>query len=406
MDAALPSQSGQNIRPRLAAVDAYRGFVMLSMAGAGFGLPQAAPYFPNNRVWQWFGREFTHSPWVGATFWDLIQPSFMFLVGASVAFSRAHRRREGEPASSTLAHAIYRSVALVLLGLMIESQSTTRDNYVLTNVLSQIGLGYVFVFLLCHGALRWQLLAVAAILLAHWTLFYAYPAPPADFDYRAVGVPDDWPHLRGVEAHWDKNTNVGAAVDRAILNCFRYETRFVYHGGGYTTLNFIPSLATMILGLMAGRLLRSGRSPREKFLRLCGAGLLCLGIGALIASLGICPLVKRVWTPSWAVYSAGWSYLLLAAFFGLTDLCGFRRAAWPLSVVGMNSLAAYYLALTVCAADGLLARGIQASLGPGIFTLYGRIGEAFAPMFRMTVLVGALWIVCVWLYQRKIFIKL
>ena len=69
-------------------------------------------------------------------------------------------------------------------------------------------------------------------------------------------------------------------------------------------------------------------------------------------------------------------------------------------------MATYYLALNVCAADGLLARGLQAVLGPDIFTLYGQIGDAFAPMFRMTVLVGALWIVCVWLYQRKIFIKL
>lgn len=391
---------------RLAALDAYRGFVMLLMASAGFGLPQTAHYFPESRAWQWLGSQFTHSAWVGATLWDLIQPSFMFIVGAAVVYSHARRKAAGETQAEMLSHAIYRAAALVLLGAMIESQSTTPDNYVLTNVLSQIGLAYVFVFLACNLSLRWQAVAALLILLGDWIVFCCYPAPGVAFDFRSVGVSADWPHLQGIEAHWNKNTNVAAAIDRVILNWFRRDTQFLYHGGGYTTLNFVPSISTMILGVMAGRLLRGDCSSRQKLFGLISAGLLCIIAGALIAWLGVCPLVKRVWSPSWAIFSAGWSFLLLAAFYGFTDLAGFRRMVWPFSVVGMNSFAAYYLALTVGAPSGLLACGFETCFGPDAFTLGGVIGDPFAPIARMALLLAAVWLVCAWLYQRKIFIKL
>lgn len=406
MQPEVPSQREPNRTERLAALDAYRGFVMLLMASAGFGLPQAAMHFRDSRAWQFLGSQFAHSQWVGATLWDLIQPSFMFIVGVSLAYSWGRRRAEGQAYSAMLAHAIYRSCALVLLGVMIQSQSTTPNNYVLTNVLSQIGLGYVFLFLLCNRRPAWQAAAAVLILIGDWALFYGYPTPPPGFDYSTVGVPADWPHLQGIEAHWDKNTNVAAAIDRVILNGFRHDTKFLYHGGGYTTLNFVPSLGTMIFGLMAGGWLCGNRSPRQKLLGLCGAGLLCLGIGAAISALGVCPLVKRVWTPSWAVFSAGGSLLLLAAFYAVMDFGGYRRAAWPLTIFGMNSFAAYYLALTVCAADGHLARGLQTCLGPDVFSVFGLIDEVFAPIVRMTTLLAALWLVCAWLYQQKIFIKL
>lgn len=406
MQPELTSQREPNRTERLASLDACRGFVMFLMASAGFGLPQAAKYFPNSSAWQFLGAQLTHSQWVGATLWDLIQPSFMFIVGVSVAYSCGRRCAEGQTYWAMLAHAIYRSFALVLLGAMIGSQSTKPNNYVLTNVLSQIGLGYVFLFLLCNRRPAWQAAAAVLILIGDWALFYCYPTPPAVFDYSTVGVPADWPHLRGIEAHWDKNTNVAVAVDRVILNWFRHDSKFLYHGGGYTTLNFVPSLGTMILGLMAGGILRGNRSPRQKLLGLCGAGLLCVGVGAAISALGICPLVKRIWTPSWAVYSAGWSFLLLSAFYAVMDVCGYRRAAWPLMIVGMNSFAAYYLALTICAADGQLARGLQTCLGPDVFTFFGLIDGAFAPIVRMTTLLASVWLVCAWLYQQKIFIKL
>ena len=97
---------------------------------------------------------------------------------------------------------------------------------------------------------------------------------------RSVGVSADWPHLEGIAAHWDKNTNAAAVFDQWFLNLFPRSKPFVFNGGGYLTLSFIPSLATMIFGLLAGELLRSPRtSDRRKFWILVGAGLVGPGRG-------------------------------------------------------------------------------------------------------------------------------
>ena len=152
-----------------------------------------------------------------------------------------------------------------------------------------------------------------------------------------------WHHLHGFAAHWDKNTNLAAAFDQWFLNLFPRERPFVFNGGGYLTLSFIPSLATMVLGLLAGGLLRGGQPAGKQVRILLGAGLLGILAGSALGWLGICPVVKRIWTPSWTLYSAGWASLLLAAFYAVIDVRGAKGWAFPLVVVGMNSIAMYCL---------------------------------------------------------------
>jgi len=125
----------------------------------------------------------------------------------------------------------------------------------------------------------------------------------------------------------DKNTNAAAAFDRWFLNLFPRKEPFRFEGSGYPTLNFIPSLATMVFGLLAGGLLRSDKSGAKKFATLVGCGIAALALGWGLEAAGICPIVKVIWTPSWAIYSTGWTLLLLAAFYGVIDLAGLRR--WP-----------------------------------------------------------------------------
>ena len=110
-------------------------------------------------------------------------------------------------------------------------------------------------------------------------MFYLYPLPPEGFDYASVNLPADWPHLSGIAAHWDKNTNVAADFDRWFMNKFPRESPFVASPGGYQTLNFIPALATMIFGLLAGELLQSGQAAWRKFGWLVLAGAACVGAG-------------------------------------------------------------------------------------------------------------------------------
>ena len=171
------------------------------------------------------------------------------------------------------------------------------------------------------------------MLVGFWAAFALYPAPAADFDWEAVGVPADWPHqLTGFAAHWNKNENFSAQFDRWFLNLFPREQPFVFNRGGYQTLSFVPTLGTMILGLLAGRCpaqrpLGSGR----RVAGCCVAGAASLVAGWLLGALGLCPVVKRIWTPSFALWSGGFCFLFTAFLHELLDVRGWQRWAFPLA---------------------------------------------------------------------------
>ncbi len=212
-------------------------------------------------------------------------------------FSIANRRARGQHFFRMLAHALWRAVALVLLAVFLTSASSRRTIWVFTNVLAQIGLGYPAVFLLAFTRPRTQWLAAFLILLVCWLAFIIYPLPTADFDWQSAGLTGDWPRLEGLAAHWEKNANIAAAFDRWFLNLFPREKPYTFTNGGYTTLNFVPSIATMVFGLLAGQLLRSPCTLVRKILCLAAFGIAGIILGWAIALAGLCPMVKRLWTP-------------------------------------------------------------------------------------------------------------
>src|SRR5215213_6570529 len=247
-NAKTEAATGLLLPQRLVSLDAFRGLVMLAMASDGLRIAQVARSFPSSPTWQFLAYHFDHVPWVGCAVWDMIQPSFMFMVGTSMAFSYAGRAARGDSYGKMFRHAVVRALVLVLLGIFLRSRSTSETNFTFEDVLTQIGLGYVFLFLLWGRSFRVQLLAAVVILAAYWALFFFWPLPPADYDWQAVGVPADWPHLTGNSAHWDKNANPGHYFDQWFLNLFPRSNPWVFNGGGYLTLSFIPSLATMLFG--------------------------------------------------------------------------------------------------------------------------------------------------------------
>jgi len=403
---------------RLVSLDAYRGFVMLAMASSGLGLAQACmrpsvtdfcdgkSYEP---AWRWFCGQLAfhteHVPWDGCAFWDLIQPSFMFMVGVALPFSFASRGALGQSRPVQFLHVLKRSLVLILLGIFLASNGSMHTNFVFTNVLAQIGMGYPIVWLLLNRGAGVQVCAAAVILGGYWYAFFRHdPAlvtPPADFV----------PQFEGLASHWDKYTNWAAFVDGRFLNLFPQYNRagipepYRFNTGGYATLNFIPSIVTMLFGLMAGESLLSQASPTRKTLRLILAGAFCLVIALALdprqvwflnTDWSICPIVKRIWTPTWVLYSTAWTLWLLAGFYWIIDVKGWKAWAFPLTVVGMNSIAMYCMAQLI---KPWISQTLRTHICQKMFeTDIGKVGEHAG---RLLVL----WLICFWLYRRKIFVK-
>lgn len=382
------------------SLDAYRGFVMLLMISAGLYASRVAKSFPGNSVWQFFGYETDHAAWRGCTLWDLIQPSFMFMVGVALPFSIANRKAAGQPFGKLFLYAMWRGLALVLLGVFLSSTGNKQTDWNFVIVLSQIGLGYPFLWLLAWTKPRTQALAAGAILFACWLAFALHPLPPADFDWSKVGVPADWQHLQDFAAHWEKNANLAAWFDEWFLNLFPRKAPFVFNGGGYETLNFVPSLDTMIFGLLAGGLLRSKRKPSEKFWWLIASGFAGLAIGFALDFTGVCPNVKRIWTPTFAIFSTGWTCLMLAVFYGLIEIQGQRRWAFPLMVAGMNSIALYCMSMLM---KPFVRERIKLHVRQDIFDVFG---QTYSPMVEMASILIVLWLISFWMYRRKIFLRI
>jgi heparan-alpha-glucosaminide N-acetyltransferase len=386
---------------RLISVDAFRGLVMVLMLAEVMHLPEVAQAFPHSIFWRVIGFNTQHVEWQGCSLHDLIQPAFSFLVGAALPFSVASRRMKGQAFGSMLGHAIRRALILVFLGIFLRSLRSTQTYFTFEDTLTQIGLGYVFLFLLAFTRPRTQVVVLVLILICFWAAFALYPAPGPQFDYARVGVPADWSHnYSGFLSHWNKNSNLSWAFDVWFLNLFPREQPFVFNEGGWSTLSFIPTLATMILGLLTGEWLKGHQSKLQKLRGLVIAGTSLVLLGLVLQWAGICPIVKRVWTSSYTLYSGGLVILLLAGFYALIELHGWRRWAFPLLVVGMNSIAAYVMSWTM---SRFFGNALDRHLGKFIAAVSG---PTMQPVLHGFAVLMIFWSILFWMYRRKIFLRI
>jgi predicted acyltransferase len=386
---------------RLASVDAYRGFVMFLMLAEVLQLRKVAKALPDSPIWAFLGHHQEHVEWVGCSLHDLIQPSFSFLVGVALPFSLAGRMaREQSPLGMTV-HALWRALVLVFLGIFLRSMGHAQTNFTFEDTLTQIGLGYPFLFLLGMRPRREQWIALGVILVGTWAAFALYRAPGTGFEYQAVGVPADWPHLAtGFAAHWNKNGNLAWAFDTWFLNLLPRPEPFHYNGGGYATLSFIPTLGTMLLGLLAGGVLRDERPAPKKLVWLILAGAIALAAGYGLGWAGICPVIKRIWTPSWVLFSGGWCFLILAGGYAILDALGLRAWAFPLIVIGMNSIAAYCMSWLF---KGFISESLKTHLGTDVFKV---AGTPYETLLHGAAVLLVIWLILLWMYRRKIFLRI
>ncbi|MFO0847752.1 MAG: DUF5009 domain-containing protein [Gemmataceae bacterium] len=388
--------------PRLVCIDAYRGFVMFLMMAEVLRLGAVAKNFPDSTVWQHLAWHQSHVEWVGCSLHDLIQPSFSFLVGVALPFSIASRRAKGQSTLAMTAHAVWRSVVLVLLGVFLRSVGKPQTYWTFEDTLTQIGLGYWLLFLIGLGPPRLRWIALGLILVGYWALFVFFPTAQQAKDVLwQTGRWPDWPCSPGAfAAHWDKEWNPAAAFDGRFLNWFPREKLFLANGGGYCTTSFIPTLGTMTLGLIAGEVLRSPRSVSGKLAWFAVAGLVGLASGYALGWLGVCPVVKRIWTPSWVLFSGGWCFLFLAGFYALTDAVGWRRWVFPLVVIGANSIAAYVMDWLFL---GFIRDALKRHLGADTFRTFGK---EYEPLVLGAAVLAVLWLLLYALYRRRIFLRI
>lgn len=401
-DAALTTAASS---ARVLSLDVYRGLVMFLLAFQGFGLAHFHHHAEPGTWLRALGDQFEHVSWRGCVLWDMIQPSFLFVVGAAMEFSCTRRRAKGGSVASIARHLGWRSVILIAMGVALtafkkSAQNPTGGFYpLLTNVLCQIGLATPLVFLCWNRPWRVQTSAAAALLVVTWGAFAIHPLP-TPVDFHKVDMPKDWPRERGFEQHWDKYTNFAADVDCVLLNQVPRAAVYSLNPGGYQTLNFVPSAVTMILGLCAARGLSTSESKWRKAVKLLAAGAACVAAGWLWDASGTCPIVKRIWTPSWTLFSGG---LCLAALAGLVALLDGRESTpgWtlPFVVAGSNSILLYVLSLYQWAGVALIEK---AGLG-GIFRV---AGESGVPMLQAIIYGSACWLICYVLYRHRCFFRI
>lgn len=387
---------------RLTSIDTYRGFVMLLMLGEVLKWEDIAEKVPGNAFLEFMAFHQSHVSWQGCSLHDMIQPSFTFLVGVAMPFSLASRTSQGQSPQKRALHAFGRALTLVLLGVVLRSLGKNQTYWTFEDTLSQIGLGYAFLYGIAHLKRHWQWVTFGVILFGYWLAFALTPLPPPGFDPATVGVKPEWDHhVTGFAAHWDKNTNFAMQVEIWLRNALPHEEPFKYNGGGYAALSFIPTLGTMILGMFAGSKIHDhslAEPTRMKWLLI--AGLVGIVAGSLLDQLGICPVVKRIWTPSWVLFSGGICFWMLAAFRYLVDIRGMVKPAFPLVVIGVNSIAAYVMSWFF---TSMIEDALYRHFGKAPFEVFG---HAYESLLHGGATLLIVWGILYWMQKNKIFLRI
>jgi len=315
-----------------------------------------------------------HVDWEGFRFVDLIMPLFLFIVGAAMPFSFNKRIKRGDSTAKLYRHIIVRFIILFVLGMVAQGRLLEFDLSrlrIFSNTLQAIAVGYLIAaILLLHLKIRGQIVVTGILLLLFWALMAWVPIPE---------------HGAGIIA---PHANLAIWLDHQILGQFQDGTTYSW------LLSSLTFGCTTMLGVFAGQLLRSNRSQKERVLILLAAGVGTLLLGWI---WGIAfPIVKHLWTSSFVLYSGGICYLLLALFYLVIDVLGYRKWAFVFTVIGMNAIAVYMVTRLFdfrVVADILVA-GLADWMGNWYEFTQGLVAFAI------------IWLILWWMYRKKSFIKI
>ncbi len=361
---------------RLMSLDVLRGFDMFWIIG-GYWIVQGLAKGLDNR---WFNEHILpqtdHVRWEGFVAWDLIMPLFLFIVGAAMPFSFAKRLERDDNKARLYGHILYRVMILWILGMIAQGRLLDYDLSKLqlySNTLQAIAAGYLIASLiLLNLPPQWQVLVTGGLLLVYWALLSLVPVPG---------------HGAG---QLTEQGNLAIYIDRLILGRFQDGTNPPYTW----ILSSMTFGATVMIGALAGQLLRSDRSKTGKVLVLLISGAACVLVGWVWGL--IFPIIKHIWTSSMVLYAGGWSLLLLGLFYLVIDMLEFRFLTTFFGVIGMNAIAAYMATHVFDFRElgDIFVRGLAKWTGD------------WHDFIRATAGVAILWLILYYLYRKRTFIKI
>jgi len=431
---------------RVTSIDALRGFDMFWIMGPEIGhalvLGFAALILGGKEyVPQWLRYNLDHPRWTGFSAWDMIMPLFLFIVGVAMPFSIGRRLEQGDGRGAIYFKALRRVMLLWILGMI--SQGNLLDFRLdrlrlYSNTLQSIAAGYLIatIVLVELRNWRWQIGVTAGLLVLYWACMAFIPFHGHRGEYTEqgnLGILLDKAILNGWTYNWIVGGAIAAAVAIMIITvgtwctssarlsqkiigaavvaglvvwmliaAFGVDRNLVFDFQDRTTyawiLGSISFGATVMMGVLAGQLLKSSLAGWTKvgILLAAGAGCLALGWGwnMIPTPMGM-PIIKHIWTSSMALWAGGWSLLLLALFYAVIDVVGLRAWSFVFVVIGANAILAYM-------ANNLFnIRGIGARLFGGLTKHFGQGAD-----FGLTLLTFALMWAGMWfLYRKRVFLR-
>lgn len=393
------------------SLDALRGFDMFWIL-AGDAIVHALAALVVLAPFKLLAAQFEHKEWAGFAFYDLIFPLFIFVSGVSMVFSLTKTIAQ-HGRSGAVKRVLVRTALLLGLGVFYSGGMTNAwPDVRLLGVLQRIGLAYagaglLFCFFRPRALAGWAV----ALLVGYWALMTWIPVRDVPLDRQAMtarlGVAGKPPAAAEVRALYDATTtrvtgryepglNVANHFDFQHLPGRKYDVYWDPEG----ILSTLPAIATCLLGVFAGLLLRRpDRTDWQKLAWLVAAGGAALAVGWLWHLQF--PVVKKIWTSSFVLVAGGWSLLLLALFYYVVDVLRWRAWAVPFVWIGMNSITLYVLAnllrpraVAQRLAGGSVKAWLDAHLGAGAGNL-------------VIAVLAALLVIAIarFLHRRQIFLR-
>lgn len=318
--------------------------------------------------------QFTHHPWNGLRFWDLIQPGFMFIAGTAMALSLNKQKLAGTSWGQSFFKALKRSGWLFFWGVLDYAVRPSGLSFELWDVLTQLSFTLLLAFLIFEGSIQWQIFFSVGLLVITESL------------YR-------FSDITGFNQPFVDQHNFGNYVDLLLMNKINH--------GGWVAINCLPTAAHTIWGAVVGKILIGNKDQLYKVIVISAAGIVCLVIGYLM-NFTITPIVKRIATSSFVFASGGWCLIGLAFFYWWIDIKRNVTNWHFVTVVGMNSIFIYLFFEIV---GGRWFNGYVSAIVGGLLAVI-HLPEHLILVGCSLAIFLLEWYMCQFLWRKKIFFKL